>query len=506
MVSLIRITGIVSCLLIAASCVTDNARNRAVLDVMAKWKAVNDATLRESGKRRFDISKKHGFLAAQSAAQRIGMVVEKESYETGFLLVTSNAPTPLTMEEWKVVQDKDTEGVRRIVGKHSVLMGWFYTLEPASKELLANLFVTENQGSVEVSVGFRLRSTLKTTGAMPRLEAPPSAVPMGLAKFWSAFEKELELLTGRRQSGEPVSVSERTEKAAGSPESISDSRGPAPDALPPKSPEALAGSVAGTSVDPDAVAVIIGNRNYGDRVPSVDYAHNDADAMRRFIVGRIGVSTENLIDLRDASLAEMESALGNDRTHEGKLWRWVRPEESDVYLFYSGHGVPGLRDGREYLLPVDADPDAAPIEGYPTQLLYRNLARLKARSVTVFLDTCFSGETPSGPLLKSASGIRVTPTETYTAPFTVVSAARGDQVASWDTEAQHSLFTKHLLDALGGAADSGRYGERDGKITLGELSAYLDREMTYAARRQFGREQRATVTGSLEKVIVTLPD
>ena len=89
-------------------------------------------------------------------------------------------------------------------------------------------------------------------------------------------------------------------------------------------------------------------------------------------------------------------------------------------------------------------------------------------------------------------------------PFTVMSAAQMDQIASWDKQAQHGLFTKHLLDALYGAADDKRYGNADNRITLNEIKSYLDREMTYSARRHYGREQQAMVVGDPEDVIVIL--
>ena len=42
---------------------------------------------------------------------------------------------------------------------------------------------------------------------------------------------------------------------------------------------------AGAAVNKDAVAVIIGNRTYAHRdVPEVTFAHNDAAAMRRYVI------------------------------------------------------------------------------------------------------------------------------------------------------------------------------------------------------------------------------
>jgi uncharacterized caspase-like protein len=174
-----------------------------------------------------------------------------------------------------------------------------------------------------------------------------------------------------------------------------------------------------------------------------------------------------------------------------------------VVVYYSGHGVPGLKDGREYLWPVDGNLNTPEIFGYPLELLYRNLDQIEAHSVTVLIDACFSGESSRGTLIRGASGVRVIPQKMAESAFTVISATGQGQVASWDDEAGHGLFTKHILDALNGAADEKPHGNADGRITLSEIKNYLDSEMTYAARRRYGREQQATVLGQPENVIVT---
>ena len=67
------------------------------------------------------------------------------------------------------------------------------------------------------------------------------------------------------------------------------------------------------------------------------------------------------------------------------------------------------------------------------------------------------------------------------------------------------LFTKHLLEALNGKADSEDYGNQDGKVTLAELRTYLDEEMTYQARRRYNRDQKASVQGKLNSVLAIPP-
>lgn len=261
---------------------------------------------------------------------------------------------------------------------------------------------------------------------------------------------------------------------------------------------------AGPTADKrDAIAVVIGNRHYANGIPEVRYAANDAAAVRRFAIEVLGYRDGNVIQMVDASQAEMFAVFGNSRDHRGKLWSWVRPGRSDVLVYYSGHGVPGLRDKRGYLLPVDADPATPEINGYPLDLLLQNLAKIDTRSTTVFLDACFSGNSAAGWLVRAASPVYVkTAPPAPVAGLTLVTAAQGDQVASWDERAGHGLFTRHLLDGLGGAADRGRDGNRDGAVTLGEVERYLDDEMSYAARRQFRRVQKASVTGDPRTVLV----
>ena len=73
--------------------------------------------------------------------------------------------------------------------------------------------------------------------------------------------------------------------------------------------------------DPHGVAVIVGNKNYAhELVGNVKYAHRDAEAFRRYVLDVLGYRPENVIDLRDASQAQMESAFGNERSHAGLLW------------------------------------------------------------------------------------------------------------------------------------------------------------------------------------------
>jgi hypothetical protein len=484
---ILRVISVASLALLITACVTlDASYNRAILKLESAWLQENLRILESDGHRLFKASKQQAFEAAQLTVRRLGMAVEEQNYDTGFLLATAPAPTPLTMEEWAEVQKQDTAGFQKIIAQDIGSLSYFATLDPSGKDVVGNVFITEKEAKVEVSIGLRLRSTRATTDRLRRLQAPPTAVRMGLRKFWNAFEIELGSIVGRGTPSDIKPVASRPAKKQVS------------------QPKSDIQKTVRAGSNPYAVAVIIGNKNYGDRAPSVDFAQNDAEAMKQFFVEVFGLSESNVINLRDVTRADMESVFGNDRTPKGKLWQWVRPHKSDVFIFYSGHGVPGLKDGREYLWPVDGDLNTPEIFGYPLELLYKNLDQIEARSVTVFIDACFCGESSRGILIRGASGVRVTPKKIAESTFTVISATSQGQVASWDDENGYGLFTKHLLDALKGAADEKPFGNGDGRVTLNEIKNYLDSEMTYAARRRYGREQQATVFGQPENVIVIL--
>ena len=264
-------------------------------------------------------------------------------------------------------------------------------------------------------------------------------------------------------------------------------------------------AVSAAPADPHGLAVIIGNRTYTHAdVPPVDYAHRDAQAFKRYVIDVLGYDPDNVIDLRDATQAQMWSTFGSRETAErSDLWSYLDPEgRSDVVVFYSGHGGPGLEDRRGYLLPVDADPNTAELNGYSIDVLYENLAKLEeARSVVVYVDACFSGGSGGGALLTGKSPVYVEAALPQAAGtrLTTLTAATGKQLASWDREAGHGLFTHHLLDALYGGGDA----DGDGQVTAREVKGYLDRHMTRAARREHKARQNAGFSGNADRVLAS---
>lgn len=255
------------------------------------------------------------------------------------------------------------------------------------------------------------------------------------------------------------------------------------------------------------VAVIIGNRNYTTNnrdVPDVDFAINDAQAMYEYVTEALGFREGNVIFLKDATQADLVSTFGTRDNPKGKLYDWIRPNQSDIFVFYAGHGAPGLSNGQGYLLPVDGNPMKVELNGYPLDTFYANIGKIPARSTTIVIDACFSGSSASGAVVRNASSIslKLVDAKIDNSKATVLTAAGLSEVASWDTESKHGLFTSYFLKGVTGEADGDNYGNGDGKVTLGEIKKYLQEEVTYNARRLYGRDQNPQVSGNTNQILI----
>ena len=250
------------------------------------------------------------------------------------------------------------------------------------------------------------------------------------------------------------------------------------------------------------IAVIIGNKSYREGIPQVAYAHRDAAVMKEYVVRTMGFEEGNIIYAEDATLSKLNEIFGIASAPQGRLYKYVKPNVSRVFIYYGGHGAPDLETGDAFILPVDGNPEFIRTGGYRLQTFYDNLARIPAKKITVVLDTCFSGNTDKGMLFKGISPALVKVKKEYRGPAgaVVITSASTDQVSAWYPEKRHSLFTYFFLKGLQGAADQ----SGDGKITVGELSEYLREHVPYMARRLKGVEQQPVIMGNPGDVLAVL--
>lgn len=252
------------------------------------------------------------------------------------------------------------------------------------------------------------------------------------------------------------------------------------------------------------VAVVIGNSSYSaSGTPNVDYALQDAQVMRQYLITAFGYDPTNIIFVENATLTTFNEIFGTSGDHQGKLFSWIKPGQSRIFIYYVGHGAPDQQTGEGYFVPVDANPQYIRANGYKLSTFYENIAKLPAIQKTVVIDACFSGSSANGQLIKGVSGLtarlKAEPKASGAADLLFTSAGM-DQVASWYPEKGHSLFTYFFLKGIQGAADN----NKNGTITLREMKAWLNDQVPYMARRITGNQQQPVMLGNDEDTLVII--
>ncbi len=258
------------------------------------------------------------------------------------------------------------------------------------------------------------------------------------------------------------------------------------------SAELMSNIPVAASKNPDAIAVVIGNRDYQKAKPVV-FAINDALAVKQYLINALGYKEGNVFFIQNARQSDFSLYFGNKGNHKGKLYNAVKDGKSDVFVYYSGHGAPGLKDHKGYFVPVEADPNYMELGGYPADVFYENLSKIPARNVTVVLEACFSGATIFENI--SPMVVEVNNPVAGLKKGVVLSSSEGSQVSSWYNEKGHSMFTYFFLKGIqNGNADL----NKDGSIGFDELYSYISDKtegVPYYARRIHGVEQNPTIEG-----------
>ena len=245
---------------------------------------------------------------------------------------------------------------------------------------------------------------------------------------------------------------------------------------------------------PDALAVVIGVESY-QYVPDAAFAYNDAEVFREYLAETMGMKRQRikLATNSKATQAEFSKLLGPN----GWLARNIVKGKSDVVVYFSGHGIASPDAKSSGLLPFDVDPNYS--VGLPTEQLYKDLSAMGAKSVTVFLDACFTGQTRSSEMLiANARPIVIRPSaQSVPSNVTVISAASGSQISGAIEEKEHGLFTYYVLKGLGGEADL----NEDTLLKTNELSEYVSTNVREQAAIN-GREQTPELQGDAGRVLV----
>jgi|GEM_PF-1292699 len=247
--------------------------------------------------------------------------------------------------------------------------------------------------------------------------------------------------------------------------------------------------------NPNAIAVVIGNKDYTNTKP-VDYAINDARSMRNYLKEAFGFREGNILYKENATLGDFNTFFGTKGNPKGRLANTIKINMSDVFIFFSGHGAPGLKDNKGYFVPVEANPNYIEQSGYNIDLFYENLSKIQAKSITVVTDACFSGADIFSQISPMVIKPKL-PESTVKKNLTVLSSSSGTEVSSWYPEQIHGMFTYFFLKAIQNPSEADL--NKDKNLTLEEAYKYvsdINEGVPYYARRIHGINQTPTLQGA----------
>jgi len=234
---------------------------------------------------------------------------------------------------------------------------------------------------------------------------------------------------------------------------------------------------------PHTYLVSIGIGSYREEQLSVrKYAASDAELLTNYFQSLGGLPASNVRLLQDwkALRPDIDEALLD----------WLPPhmnKDAVVIVYFAGLATVAPT-GDVYLVPYDGNSTNAS-RSYPLKDLEAALSRLKAKQTLFFFDgmvTRLGGDSRTKPGLPQWN-----PAGSSTVH---VIATNGTGKVVEDESHRHGLFTYYLLRALRGESDL----NRDGEVTLGEATAYLNQKVLWASKTKYGQEQRPAVLPPLK--------
>jgi hypothetical protein len=235
-----------------------------------------------------------------------------------------------------------------------------------------------------------------------------------------------------------------------------------------------------------SLAVVIGIDTYGEGIPKLRSAVNDASAIADALERDHGFEVLRLLD-DDARLPRLQTLLREE------LPARVGPEDR-LLFYFAGHGIAheGESGPAGYLVPAHAA--RADLRQFlPMQVLHDALAGLPVRHALVVLDCCFAGTFRWSGMRDVEPVADKIPRKIYrerydrylrSPAWQVLTSTAEDQRAldvlagdRREGEEPHSPFARALLEALAGGGDL----TQDNVITADELAIRVRQIVSAAA-------------------------
>ncbi len=238
----------------------------------------------------------------------------------------------------------------------------------------------------------------------------------------------------------------------------------------------------------------VGINNYKNNNLNLNYAVPDAEAL----INKIKTGASEIF-----SDVEVSFIKNTDATKQGiiealnKIKTSALP--SDVFVFYyAGHGVMGEQvEGIKadyYLVPHDVtqlygNEEILVEKALSSNEIMKLSTEIKAQKQLLIMDACQSGGALQAFAARGAAEQKAIMQLARSTGIMVLAASGSEQFATEFDELGHGAFTYALLEGLKCQADG---GQKDFKITVSELKAYLEDRLPEITEKYKGKAQYPT--------------
>lgn len=239
----------------------------------------------------------------------------------------------------------------------------------------------------------------------------------------------------------------------------------------------------------NAIAIVLGVEDY-KYFAKAPYATNDAKLIAQYFNQVFGIEKVFTYTNDEISGFFFENMFNPDF---GELQKAVIEDETEVFVFYSGHGLPSKDGETVYILPYDGRIEALNKQGFELNKLYSNLEALNAKNVTIFIDACFSGVSRATEIYKTQNlvamkGVSIKPKIKQpwldNPNFMVFTSSDFEETSLGFDPTETGLFTYFVCAGLLGEADE----NEDRKVTSGELKNYVIAEVVRTSVKIRGQQ------------------
>lgn len=241
---------------------------------------------------------------------------------------------------------------------------------------------------------------------------------------------------------------------------------------------------------PSRLALIIGVDGYRD-LPTAPFAEKDALSAYQVARKVMGIPAAQIKDLLGVKANEVNIKLA--------LRQWlasqVEPGETELFVFYSGHGLIDAAGETRYWMPYDAHAALLDDTAIRFDEVIETLADLPLKSTVIIADACYTGVTRASEPLTAQRPVRVQrKANALPDNMTLFAASGANQTAFPLQQAEHGLFSYWILRGLSGEADE----NSDRRLTASELQQFVKTRVT----RFSGGAQIPELAGDTEMELV----